>query len=126
MQVLMKQSELLNLSAINVSAIGWTNLVLGKKICIVIVLHVRIEFDFVKALNSSACQASVERAYSSIARFYDNCKKKVLDAASRTCSASSKLLAVIRDFSYTRSASKRPREGVAYHVVRITFCIARR
>ncbi|KST61865.1 RNA-guided endonuclease InsQ/TnpB family protein [Mastigocoleus testarum] len=38
----------------------------------------RKEFDFVKALNSSACQASVERAYSSIARFYDNCKKKVL------------------------------------------------
>ncbi len=37
----------------------------------------RKEFDFVKALNSSACQASVERAYSSIARFYDNCKKKV-------------------------------------------------
>ncbi len=38
----------------------------------------RKEFDFVKALNSSACQASVERAYSSIAKFYDNCKKKVL------------------------------------------------
>jgi putative transposase len=32
-------------------------------------------FPFVKDLNSSACQASVERAYSSIARFYDNCKK---------------------------------------------------
>ncbi|MEM7726761.1 MAG: RNA-guided endonuclease TnpB family protein, partial [Cyanobacteria bacterium P01_A01_bin.45] len=38
----------------------------------------RKEFDFVKTLNSSACQASVERAYSSIARFYDNCKKKIL------------------------------------------------
>ncbi|NEO98073.1 MAG: transposase [Symploca sp. SIO2E9] len=37
----------------------------------------RAEFSFVKALNSSACQASVERAYSSIARFYDNCKKAV-------------------------------------------------
>ena len=35
----------------------------------------RDEFSFVKALNSSACQASVERAYSSIARFYENCKK---------------------------------------------------
>ena len=34
-------------------------------------------FSFVKALNSSACQASVERAYSAIARFYDNCKKAV-------------------------------------------------
>jgi putative transposase len=37
----------------------------------------REEFSFVKTLNSSACQASVERAYSSIARFYDNCKKSV-------------------------------------------------
>ncbi|BAB76164.1 RNA-guided endonuclease InsQ/TnpB family protein [Anabaena sp. FACHB-709] len=37
----------------------------------------RHEFSFVKALNSSACQASIERAYSSIARFYDNCKKSV-------------------------------------------------
>ena len=34
-------------------------------------------FSFVKALNSSACQASVERAYSAIARFYDNCKKAI-------------------------------------------------
>lgn len=37
----------------------------------------RSEFPFVKALNSHACQAAVERAYSSIARFYDNCKKSV-------------------------------------------------
>lgn len=37
----------------------------------------REEFAFVKDLNSSACQASVERAYSAIARFYDNCKKAV-------------------------------------------------
>ncbi|MBD1931457.1 MULTISPECIES: RNA-guided endonuclease InsQ/TnpB family protein [Cyanophyceae] len=37
----------------------------------------RAEYPFVKALNSHACQASVERAYSSIARFYDNCKKSV-------------------------------------------------
>ena len=37
----------------------------------------REEFSFVKALNSSACQASVERAYSAIARIYDNCKKAV-------------------------------------------------
>jgi putative transposase len=35
----------------------------------------REEFSFVKALNSSACQASIERAYSAIARFYSNCKK---------------------------------------------------
>jgi putative transposase len=37
----------------------------------------RAEFPFAKALNSSACQASIERAYSSIARFYDNCKKAI-------------------------------------------------
>ncbi|MDJ0583244.1 transposase [Crocosphaera sp.] len=37
----------------------------------------RSEFSFVQALNSHACQASVERCWSSIARFFDNCKKKV-------------------------------------------------
>ena len=37
----------------------------------------RAEFPFVKALNSHACQVAVERAYTSIARFYDNCKKCV-------------------------------------------------
>ena len=37
----------------------------------------RAEFPFVNALNSHACQASVEGAYSSIARFYDNCKKSI-------------------------------------------------
>ncbi len=37
----------------------------------------REEFFFVKALNSSACQAAIERAYSSIARFYSNCKKPI-------------------------------------------------
>jgi putative transposase len=37
----------------------------------------RAEYPFVKALNSHACQVAVERAYSSIARFYDNCKKTV-------------------------------------------------
>jgi putative transposase len=37
----------------------------------------REEFSFVKALNSSACQAAIERAYSAIARFYDNCKKSI-------------------------------------------------
>ncbi|HEY9804868.1 MAG TPA: hypothetical protein V6D25_31330, partial [Leptolyngbyaceae cyanobacterium] len=44
----------------------------------------RHEFSFVKALNSSACQASIERAYSSIARFYDNCKKS-RDAITLVC-----------------------------------------
>ncbi len=36
----------------------------------------RKEFAFVKELNSMACQAATERAWVSIARFYDNCKAK--------------------------------------------------
>ncbi|QSJ18851.1 transposase [Nostoc sp. UHCC 0702] len=36
----------------------------------------RKEFGFVKDLNSMACQAATERAWLSIARFYDNCKSK--------------------------------------------------
>ena len=35
------------------------------------------EFDFAKKLNSTARQASAERSWSSISRFFDNCKKKV-------------------------------------------------
>lgn len=37
----------------------------------------RGEYPFVKALNSHACQVAVERAYTSIARFYNNCRQKV-------------------------------------------------
>jgi len=37
----------------------------------------RAEYPFVKALNSHACQVAVEWAYSSIARFYDNCRKSI-------------------------------------------------
>ncbi|HAC64548.1 MAG TPA: transposase [Cyanothece sp. UBA12306] len=39
--------------------------------------QLRSEFSFVNALNSHACQASVERCWSSIARFFDNCKKQI-------------------------------------------------
>lgn len=35
------------------------------------------EFPFVSQLNSMARQASAERAWASISRFFDNCKKKV-------------------------------------------------
>lgn len=35
------------------------------------------EFDFAKKLNSTARQSSAERAWSGIARFFDNCRKKV-------------------------------------------------
>ncbi len=37
----------------------------------------RKEFAFVENLNSMACQASAERSWSAISRFYDNCKKAV-------------------------------------------------
>ena len=37
----------------------------------------RAEIGFVKSLNSHACQASVERAWAAISRFYDNCKKQI-------------------------------------------------
>ncbi|WP_414625297.1 RNA-guided endonuclease InsQ/TnpB family protein [Calothrix sp. CCY 0018] len=37
----------------------------------------RAEYSFASYLNSHACQVGVERAYSSIARFYDNCKKGI-------------------------------------------------
>jgi putative transposase len=39
--------------------------------------ELRATFPFVKDLNSHATQASVERCWSAIARFYDNCKRKV-------------------------------------------------
>ncbi|NJR25401.1 MAG: transposase, partial [Richelia sp. CSU_2_1] len=35
------------------------------------------DFPWAKKLNSMARQASAERAWSSIARFYDNCQKKL-------------------------------------------------
>ncbi len=38
------------------------------------------EFPFAKKLNSMARQASAERAWSAISRFYDNCKKGVKPA----------------------------------------------
>ncbi|AOY82571.1 transposase [Moorena producens JHB] len=39
--------------------------------------QLRDEFNFVKELNSHACQASVENVERAIKRFYDNCQKKV-------------------------------------------------
>ncbi len=39
--------------------------------------QLREEFPFVKALNSHACQTAVERAWSAIARFYENCRKQI-------------------------------------------------
>jgi putative transposase len=39
--------------------------------------ELRAMYPFVKDLNSHACQASVERCWSAIARFFDNCKRKI-------------------------------------------------
>jgi IS605 OrfB family transposase len=44
-----------------------------NKYCAVLAKH----FKFVDTLNSTARQASAERAWSAISRFYDNCKKGV-------------------------------------------------
>ena len=44
----------------------------------------RSEFSFVKDLNSHATQASVERCWSAIARFFDNCKKRVRNSESHS------------------------------------------
>jgi IS605 OrfB family transposase len=50
---------------------------IGKKEVYQYTTTLRKEFKYVEALNSSACQQAGERAWSSIAKFYDNCKKKV-------------------------------------------------
>ena len=39
--------------------------------------RLRKEYDFVNALNSTACQASVERVLKAVNKFFDNCKQKV-------------------------------------------------
>jgi putative transposase len=44
-----------------------------QKYCAVLAAN----FPFANELNSMARQASAERAWSSIARFYDNCKKNI-------------------------------------------------
>ena len=51
----------------------------------------RSEFPFVKDLNSHATQASVERCWSAIARFFDNCKKRVRNSeVSSECKTNSR------------------------------------
>jgi IS605 OrfB family transposase len=37
----------------------------------------REQFEWCKKLSAQACQASAERTWSAIARFFDNCKKKI-------------------------------------------------
>ena len=52
----------------------------GAKSCFDLNKYTKIiadEFDFADKLNSSARQASAERAWAAITRFYENCKKKI-------------------------------------------------
>ena len=55
-------------------AFGWMSQYDLNKYCAVLAK----EFPFCNELNSMARQASSERAWSAIARFYDNCKKQTL------------------------------------------------
>lgn len=48
---------------------------IGKKELYQYNTQLRAEFEFVKDLNSHACQASVENVERAINRFFDNCKK---------------------------------------------------
>ncbi|BAZ26639.1 IS891/IS1136/IS1341 transposase [Kalymmatonema gypsitolerans NIES-4073] len=48
----------------------------GKKELYQYNTQLRAEFEFVKDLNSHACQASVENVERAINRFFDNCKNK--------------------------------------------------
>jgi putative transposase len=50
---------------------------IGQKAMYAYSTVLRKEFSFVEKLNSMACQASAERAWTAISRFYDNCRKKV-------------------------------------------------
>ncbi|NEO91514.1 MAG: transposase [Moorea sp. SIO3G5] len=50
---------------------------IGKKELYRYNTQLRDEFEFVKDLNSHACQASVENVERAIKRFFDNCKNKV-------------------------------------------------
>jgi putative transposase len=50
----------------------------GKKQLYQYNTQLRAEFEFVKSLNSHACQASVENVERAINRFFDNCKNNKL------------------------------------------------
>ncbi|NJK48647.1 transposase [Candidatus Gracilibacteria bacterium] len=50
---------------------------IGQKDLYRYVTQLRKEFEFVKALNSTACQQACERTWTSILKFYANCKNKI-------------------------------------------------
>ncbi len=62
----------------------------GAKSCFDLNKYTKIiadEFDFADKLNSTARQASAERAWAAITRFYENCKKKI---SGETCTERSR------------------------------------
>jgi putative transposase len=61
--------------------------------------ELRAMYPFVKDLNSHACQASVERCWSAIARFFDNCKKRAPREKIPGKKADSQLAVVQRDYA---------------------------
>ena len=50
---------------------------IGQKDIYKYVTQLRKEFAFVEALNSTACQQACERTWTSILKFYTNCKNKI-------------------------------------------------
>ena len=75
MKAFIKPFVLLDLFATVVSDTGWTIKELVSTSIVLIALFSLKNSLFAGKLNSQARQASAERAWSSIARFYDNCKK---------------------------------------------------
>lgn len=49
---------------------------IGQKDIYRYVTELRKKFDFVEALNSTACQQACERTWTSILKFYSNCKNR--------------------------------------------------
>jgi putative transposase len=49
----------------------------GQKEIYAYTTRLRKEFPFVDKLNSTTCQQAVERAWTAISRFYDNCKRQI-------------------------------------------------
>ena len=69
------------------------------------------EFDFAKKLNSAARQASAERAWASISRFYTNCKNKEVEKGypkfKRICCMFFRLCSLVKLSIYNRDVSLR-------------------
>jgi putative transposase len=70
----MKPSAQRSLYATNACTIGWTIKGVGKKELYALCKHLAEEFEFAAKLNSTARQASAERAWAAISNFYRRCR----------------------------------------------------